>query len=268
MIVLTSAATLSVGFVGSAEASSTLEYDEDVTPDVIFGTGNDNGSFTVNRDNGLELGLRGKLRFNSDNDPENTFNSNGDGTYSFAAGTPPSGFSFAPTSTTPIWNFEWSINSDYQPTGKTLSSYDYQLDIDFDAGIGQNFQSFDPINTLYADHAIGNNATGNGGGSVAPFSDTATYSNLIANNNVAQNSWSMEFFNNGPFDIFDPTVDGTYDFRLTAFEKGTQTKLAQTEMQIIVGQGATDVPEPASLLGLATIGAVAAGGALKKKAAA
>lgn len=268
MIALTSAAALSVGFVGSAEANSTLEYDEDVTPDVIFGAGNDNGSFTVNRDNGLELGLRGKLRFNSSNQPENTFNSNGDGTYSFAAGTPPSGFGFALGSpTTPIWNFEWSINSDYQgTTGQALSSYDYQLDIDFDAGIGQNFLSFDPINTLYADHAIGDNATGNGGGSVA--SNSAAYLNLIANNNVAQNSWSMEFFNDAPFDIFDPTVDGTYDFRLTAFEKGTKTQLAQTQMQIIVGQGATDVPEPASLLGLATIGAVAAGGALKKKAAA
>jgi hypothetical protein len=272
MIALTGAAAIGVGFAGSAEANSSLEYDQDVTPDVIFGDGNDNGSFTVNRHNGIELGLRGKLRFNDSNQPENTFNSNGDGTYSFDAGLPPMGFGFAPGApTTPIWNFEWSINSDYEDTtGNALSSYDYRLDIDFDAGIGQNFLSFDPINLPFADHGIGNNTTGNGDGTVA--SDALQYSNLIASNNVAQNSWSMEYFNNAPFDSFDPTVDGTYDFRLTAFEKGTQTQLAQTQMQIIVGQGATDpgqpVPEPASLLGLAAVGAIAAGGAIKKRVSA
>ena len=72
-----------------------------------------NGGFTVDRRNDIELGLRGKLRFNDINLPQNTFNSNGDGTYTFAAGLPPTGFGFASGSTsTALWNFEWSINSD------------------------------------------------------------------------------------------------------------------------------------------------------------
>jgi hypothetical protein len=103
------AATLAVAPAGAA-----LLFDQNVTPDVIFGSGNANGGFTVDRRNGIELGLRGKLRFNASNLPENTFNSNGDGTYTFDAGLPPTGFGFvAPGSTsTALWNFEWSINSD------------------------------------------------------------------------------------------------------------------------------------------------------------
>lgn len=82
-------------------------------PDAIFGSGNANGAWTVDESDGVELGLRGKLRFNASNVPENTFNSNGDGTYSFAPGTPPTGFSFDPNSpTSPVWNFEWSVNTD------------------------------------------------------------------------------------------------------------------------------------------------------------
>ena len=58
-------------------AFADIEFDQDVTPDVIFGTGNDNGAFTTDRRNGVEIGLRGKLRFNGVGQPENTFNSNG-----------------------------------------------------------------------------------------------------------------------------------------------------------------------------------------------
>ncbi len=259
--VIAGAVITSASFLGTLPAQAQLLYDQNVTPDVIFGSGNANGAFTVDQQNGIELGLRGKLRFNAANNPENTFNSNGDGTYGFAAGTPPTGFSFADPSTTPIWNFEWSINSDYDGTsGKNLSDYLYRLDIDFDPGVGTNFQSFDPINLPAADHALGNNTTGNGGG----VSDAANYATLIDSNNVAQNSWNMEFFNNVPFDTFNPNLDGTYDFVLTALNESEET-LAQTRMQIIVGEGATEaVPEPATILGLA-IGAITAGGLLKRK---
>ncbi|MFT5450479.1 MAG: hypothetical protein ACI9DC_005687, partial [Gammaproteobacteria bacterium] len=41
----------------------------------------------TDRVNGVELGLRGKLRHNATGAPENTFNSNADGTFSFAAGS-------------------------------------------------------------------------------------------------------------------------------------------------------------------------------------
>lgn len=235
-----------------SQISVALMFDQDVTPDLINGSGNANGSFTVDRANGVELGLRGKLRFNDSNLPENTFNSNGDGTYTFDAGLPPSGFGFKPGSTsTAVWNFEWSINSDYNDdssSGNDLDDLFYRIDIDFDPGIGTHFLSFDPINQSYADHGIGNNGTGNGDGSVA--ANATEYASFIANNNVAQNSWNMEFFDNdGDGFPFDGRTPGVYDFRLTALDSQEQ-ELASTSIQI----KAVPVPATLALLGLGLAG--------------
>lgn len=101
----------------ASPAKAVIAFDQDVTNNVIFGSGNANGSWTTDRANGVEVGLRAKVRFNAANAPENTFNSNGAGTYEFQAGLPPTGFGFAPGSTsTATWNFEWSINSNYDGT--------------------------------------------------------------------------------------------------------------------------------------------------------
>lgn len=238
---LTAFAALSVV---SFNSQATVFFDQNVTNNAIFGSGNANGSYTVDRANGIELGLRGKLRFNAANAPENTFNSNGDGSYSFAAGIAPGGFGFAPNSpTTPVWNFEWSINSNFDgSSGLVLNQLQYQLGIDFDPGLGTNFQTFDPINVLLADHSIGTNATAQGAGTEA--GDPLSYVTLIGTNNLAQNSWNMEFFNNGPFSGFDPTVDGKYDFFITA--SNNAGVLARVDASIIVGAGA--VPAPATLV--------------------
>lgn len=227
----------------SASASAGLIYDTNVTTSLIFGSGNANGSFTVDQENGIELGLRGKLRFNASGSPENTFNSNGDGTYSFDAGV-------APTKSDPIavWSFEWSINSNFNGSGGDLDNYTYLLGIDTDPSSAAALFAFDPINGLnpgnadgHWDHSIGTNSTGNGAGTEA--GNITDYNALIAANNVAQNSWQAHWFL-GP--DFDPTVDGTYDFTLTAFD-GQGSQLAKTSMQIIVGKGATDVPEPTTI---------------------
>ena len=77
------ALALVAGLTLSGTALADIEFDQDVTPDVIFGSGNLNGKFTTDRNKGVEIGLRGKLRHNATGAAENTFNSNGDGTYSF-----------------------------------------------------------------------------------------------------------------------------------------------------------------------------------------
>jgi len=230
-----------------------------VTPEVIFGSGNANGSFTVDQSNDVELGLRGKLRHNAAGNPENTFNSNGDGTYSFAAGVAPT-----QSSPTAVWSLEWSINSNYACAGtgvqcRNLNDLTYLLGIDSDAGAGQSWTAFDLINgpnpgagnQVLWDHAIGTNDTVNGGGTSA--NSVANYASLIAKNNVAQNSWKAHWML-GPG--FDPTVDGQYDFFLEAYN--SSGKLARTEISIFVGAGATvpPVPVPAAvwLFGTALIG--------------
>lgn len=249
---LTRIAIAAALLTASHASMAALLFDQNVTPDVIFGSGNANGGFTVDQASGVELGLRGKLRFNDSNSPENTFNSNGDGTYSFDAGLPPTGFGFASNSTsTALWNFEWSVNSDYDgSSGLNLGNLTYLLDIDFDPGLGTNFLSFDPINVSVADHAIGNNSTANGGGTTA--ADATDYASLIASNNVAQNSWNMEFFDDAANGFaFDGRTQGVYDIRLSAFDaSGSQVSSVSIQVET--------VPAPATVallsLGLAGLG--------------
>lgn len=217
--------------VSTREAEAVIAFGQNVTPDVIFGSGNANGSFTTDRAGSLELGLRAKVRYPV---PMNVFNNNGlDNRYTFSVGHS------ASNPDRPLWNFEWSINTNYDGLGAdVLSSLTYRLDIDFDPGIGStNFQSFDPINLTFADHAIGTNSTGNGGGTTA--TDNANYATLIASNNVAQNSWSLGFFDDGTH-ISMPDVAGEYDIVLTAFNGATQ--VGQTSILVAA------VPEPSAFL--------------------
>lgn len=245
-----SSAALAVIFAFAAPlGASALSFDQNVTPDVIFGDGNANGGFTVDTANGVEIGLRGKLRFDANDQPQNVFNSNGLGGYSFDAGNPPMG---AGGAATPVWSFEWSINSNVDGSGGMLDQFTYLLELDGDPGAGTDFGSFDPINAPFFDHAIGDNTTGNGDGVAA--TSIAEYSALIAANNVAQNSWRYDFFNTTMTQLsaFDPNESGVYTIRLSAFDG--QTALASSSIDIRVGA----VPLPATLpLLLAGIGGLA-----------
>ena len=88
-----------------AGPANALTFDQNVTPDVIFGSGNPNGFFTVDEDDGVELGLRAKIPF------VGTINSNGDGTYSYTLAETdeePAGAMLKPRR----WNFDWTVNTD------------------------------------------------------------------------------------------------------------------------------------------------------------
>ena len=223
-----------------------LDFDDDVTPEVIFGSGNINGAFTTDRTADVEVGLRAKLRFDDNNMPDNIFNSNGDGTYTFKAAVAPGGFGFQPIPpndpTTPIWSFEWSVNTDFDNTGAfpALDDLSYALMIDMDPSAGTDFITFDPITGINPangmilwDHAMGTNATPNGGGT---SSGTASaYATALGANNVAQNSWSYEFFNEAPYDDFDPTVAGEYEISMKVFDGVTEIADATITVNVVIG---------------------------------
>ncbi len=222
------AATLGAMLPASSHA---LSFNQNVTPDVIFGSGNANGFFTVDQRNGVELGLRAKIPF------VGTLNSNGDGTYSYTLAETDQ---FAPGD--PRWNFDWTVNTDWDnSSGLNIDDLTYLLGIDFDPSQGTNFLAFDPItpnvaplNAPFFDHSIGTNITVNGGGVEA--GDAVTYATLIANNNVLQQSWRHSFFPVHPTLTYDPTIDGTYDIFLTAFNSAGE-QVASTNIQVIIGAG-------------------------------
>lgn len=207
---------------------SALDFDQNVTPDILFGSGNANGEFTVDRQTGVELGLRGKVRFDLASDsPQNIFNSNGAGSYLHEAGAP------AAQPTRARWSFEWSVNTDYDgSSGLLLDDLTYEIRIDYDPSAATNFLSFDPITPGAVpswDHSIGTNATANGAG----IEDTspAGYAALLAANNVAQNSWQHNFFS-GPL-AFDPNANGIYTIELSASMGATE--VASTSITVYVG---------------------------------
>lgn len=238
-------AAISIGafalLAGSAGAG-VVDYDQNVTSNMIFGSGNANGSFTTYRGDGLEIGLRGKLRFDSNNQAQNIYNSDGNGGYTFNAGNPPVGFSWEPNApTTPVWNFDWSINTDFDSSsGKMLGDYTYELGMDADPTAGTNFMTFDLITpgsySPYFDHAFGDSSTGAGAGTVG---NSLNYSGLVGSSSMAQNSWSYEFHNDsGPLAGFDPTVNGEYQIYIAAFDGSVEVGRSTITINVVPAPGA------------------------------
>ena len=241
----------------SGVASATISYDAEVTPptSMIFGTGNNNGFFTVDSRNNVEIGLRAKLR------KQGVYNSNGDGSYSFATG-------YYPATDLAIWNFEWTVNTDLEQVGtqpgRPVNALTYELGLDFDPGIGTDYLKFDPINLPVADHSFGTNATLNGQGVEAnPNGDLAIqvplYGTYLSTYNVVQQSWNMEWFDDA--NPFDAANVGTYEIYLAAFDG--QTEVARSAITVEVGGGAA-VPEPMTMAGL-FMGVASLAGYIRKR---
>lgn len=228
----------------------------DVTPEVIFGGGNSNGDFTIDQQNGIEVGLRAKVAFQGDT------NRTGD-TYTFQAGTPD--FS----STRAIWNFEYSINTDFDANdglGGSLINFQYLMQLDIDRGVNStNFVTFD---ALLFGGIFGDNSTGNGGG--VSTADPTTFGSYLATFNVLQGSQNYGFYTDAL--NFDPNANGEYTIRLSVFDANTDlssfvnttgdptlpTALASSTIQVSV------VPEPATWLMMLT-GFAVIGVALKRR---
>lgn len=204
-----------------------------ITPDVIFGSGNANGSWSGENINGIEVGLRGKLRYNSVGNPENTFNYDGDKTYTFD----PS-LSVAPLNRS-VFNFEFAVNVDASgSTGFFLDDFTYLFEFDIDPTTGTNFVSFDII-ALLIDNSLGTNTTANGAG----VEDTVNYASLLGSNNVAQNSQNRGFgFTGG----LDPQLNGMFTYNLSVLDSDGNA-LASSSIDIIVGDVPVEVSAPGAL---------------------
>jgi hypothetical protein len=223
-----SAAFAAMVLTGTASAAVT--FNANVTPNVIFGSGNANGGYTVDQNNDIELGLRGKLRHDATGQPQNIFNSNGNGTYSFATGQ-----AFGQSANTGVWSIEFSINSSFSGTGLDLTNplVSYLLEIDSDPSMGTSFAAYNPL-AIFSDNAFGDNTTANGGGTAKAAPGTGDF--------VAQNSQKGVWLIPG----YNPNLDGTYDFKLSAFDaQGSQ--LASTQIQVIAGAGGASVPDGGSM---------------------
>jgi len=221
---------------GLSVPSWALTYNANVTNNAIFGTGNGNGYWTVDSTGTVELGLRAKIPY------AGTYNSNGDGTYSYALGVTK-------------WNIEWSINTNVDGKGGSLSNYTYVLGFDSDSTKGTNYTGFwsfldDPINdpiarNAYLDHSFGNNSTAKSAGVEA--SSASQYAGYVSQYNLVQQSWRMDYYDAIPgFDV-NPNVNGTYTYFLAAYDSAGRL-VARTDIDVIIGAGGAPVPEPATMM--------------------
>lgn len=226
---------LAFGFAGVAKA--VVAFNQNVTPDVIFGTGgNVNGFFTTDRRNGIELGIRAKNRETF------TFNSNGDGTYDHISteslGPPPAD----------RWSYEWTVNTDYLGTsGLKINDFTYELGLDGDPGPGTNFMKFDPITPTarHWDHSFGDNTfVGNTGLEANPnIAGTAPiYVGYMDTFNVLQQSWRYDFNPYPPLNAHNLAIPGTYAVYLLARDSMGKV-VARVDIQVLV-DGARAVVQP------------------------
>ncbi len=200
-----------------------------ITPDVIFGDGNANGSWTGEALNGVEVALRGKLRYNAAGSPENTFNYDGDRTYTFDPT-----LSLLPANRS-VFNFEYAVNVDAgaNPSGAMLDNFTYLFEFDVDPTAGTDFVSFDII-TLKTDNELGDSGTANGDG----LKDIPNYASNFSNYSVAQNSQNRGFGYSG---LLDAATEGMFTYNLTVLD-ANGGEVATSSIDIVVGSVPVSAP--------------------------
>jgi hypothetical protein len=212
--------------LASSSSHGSITYDGNVTPAVIFGTGNGNGSWTIDTENGVQAALRAKVR------KQGIYNSKGDGTYGFSTGTCPD------SSTLAVWNYEFAVNVGDSAIGgnRTLNDVKICLWIDTDPTQGVNYGMGGEIFAILPDSEVGTSSTGSDGGKIW---NTAESSGRLSDYSVVQNSSNVGWLG---FNVF---ADATYDFLLTV-EDSSNSPLASVSMEVVVGKGGAPVPEPAT----------------------
>jgi hypothetical protein len=223
-----------VGLAAGTAFAGPVNGTGNVTNNVIMGTGIGNGSWTGVNAGGVEAALRAKLRYDGAGLAQNTFNYDGDHTYTFDPST-----SLIPANRS-VFNFEFSIN--VNTTGSSgygdLTALTYLLDFDVDPTGGTSFVTLDL--TTIPDNAYGDNGTAQSGGA------EGTFALLGGSNILMQNSENLGF----GFSVLDPATPGAYTYNLRILD-GTAL-VASTSIDVNV------VPEPGTLalfgLGLAGLG--------------
>lgn len=193
-------ATILVFLPGASQANN-------VTPDVIFGSGVSNGGFTVAQSGSLELGLRARLRYDPNGQPTNTVPWNGGSTYTFNVND-----GNAPANRA-LWNFDWSVNTNTDGNGQNLNAFTYSIALTGPNGYSLTYNPFEP----FRDVALGTNSTGNGGGVGRTFFDSL-FGTIPGGFNVAQESSNIGFTG---FGNNDPQALGQYDVKLTVSQGGS-----------------------------------------------
>ena len=234
MRVLMATAAAGALLVAGAVSAATVG---NVTSNVIYGSGNANGGFTIATNGALELGLRAHVRYDLSGQPQNVFNYNSTtNTYEFDPAN-----SNAPANRS-IFNFDWSINTDTADLDgspdQTISNYTYELGVDTNPGLGTSYMTLDPYASIY-DHSFGYNSTAMNAGLEAPGG--GTFASLASTYNVSQQSWNMGFGFLG-----SPQTPGLYNFYLKAFDDHGDLA-ANTSIRVWVGAGVAPVPLPAGL---------------------
>jgi len=202
-----------------------------ISPDIIFGSGNTNGGFTVITNGDLELGIRAKRRYSPNDQIGVGIVQDAAGNYLFDSSTAtaviPSNMSF--------WSFDWSINSDVADGSDALNTYSYLISYDTDPSAAVSLQTYDPLSALSTGYYLGNNASGNGGATFETGGDE-DFSTV----NVAQNSVNMGFLMGGPLG------SGQFQVSLSAFQNGLE--VASTSINVFVDTTPTAASAPATAL--------------------